>query len=476
MRYERFKYRVASRLTVPPISVEDDSIKRHSIVINHLGLAVPILEGKIPIRHKETTEYSYFPRNRRQLTDVAYREYLKEMMANLVEMVSNWPANAKPFKGVAIVIHGGNETPAKTVLPSARMVPEMIKDGYYPIFIHWNSWILGAYIEQLFCIRSGWYRRYAHVTGFFGLAGDIVTSLARIVPSTVAQWMLARKRRPGYVFPTIAGLDRFAPSPPNIAVKLVDYDGKEPLLRRLSMLARLPVQILVSTPAVNIVVPRAWQNLLRRTKAMFRTPREFDPNMKTEGYKQPDGSTYSPREGAMAMFLTELGKTIDDHPQLDIKVDIISHSMGAMIANEVILTSPDLPYRDLVFMAPACSVRKFAEIVSPLIRRRLPEVHAHELTLHPKLEAVQSDLWGYSPVGSVLEWLEGFLTPPNTYLDRFLGKWDNVLRTLHIFGDDVRPNIHIKAFPYDPKNRKKPYRHVHFNDEDIGFWKEEFRE
>jgi pimeloyl-ACP methyl ester carboxylesterase len=206
---------------------------------------------------------------------------------------------------------------------------------------------------------------------------------------------------------------------------------------------------------------------------MFRTPREFDPNIKTEGYQRPDGATYSPREGAMAVFLRELGQTLRRHP--DVRVDVFAHSMGAMVANETLRTAPELPWRDLVYMAPACSVREFKNVVSPLIRLRNPEVHAHILTLHPKVEATQSDFKGFSPVGSVLEWLEGFLTPPNSYLDRFLGKWDNLLRALHIFDDEVRPFIHLKSFPYDPKHRAKPYRHVHFNDGDTGFWKEEFR-
>jgi pimeloyl-ACP methyl ester carboxylesterase len=373
-----------------------------------------------------------------------------------------------------LIIHGGNEAPSKTVAPSIRMTPEILKDGYYPIFIHWNSWILGAYIEQLFCIRSGWYRRYAHVTGPFCLVGDIVTSLASIVPSTVAQLSLAVKRRRSYVYPTTVDLERFGKKRPNIEVNLGAYQGKQPMIRRMIMIGKLPMQVLLSSPLVNVVVPRAWQNLLRRTKAMFRTPREFDPKMVTDGYRMPDGSAYSPREGAMALFLSELEKTIDGHPELDIKVNIVAHSMGAMIANETIATAPNLPYQTLVYMAPACSVREFADTVSPMILRRAPNVQAHVLTLHPQVEAIQTDFKGLAPVGSVLEWLEGFLTPPNSYLDRFLGKWDNLLRSLHIFDDGVRPYIHIKGFPYDAKNRRKPYRHVHFNDEDVCFWKESF--
>jgi hypothetical protein len=91
MKNRQIMYRLASKLTVPPVTVKDERMKRHSIVINHLGLAVPIITGKVSFRPKKTTEYSYFPRNQRQLTDESYREYLKEMMEGLVTEVANWP-------------------------------------------------------------------------------------------------------------------------------------------------------------------------------------------------------------------------------------------------------------------------------------------------------------------------------------------------------------------------------------------------
>jgi pimeloyl-ACP methyl ester carboxylesterase len=272
-------------------------------------------------------------------------------------------------------------------------------------------------------------------------------------------------------------LEGFPPAPPNIDVMPGEMACKELWYRRLWMGVTAPWQALVVSTLFNMVVPRAWQNLLRRTEAMFRTPREFDPKVETEGYVPPVGSKYSPQEGALAKFLHALGKTIVDHPSLGIELDVIAHSMGAMIVNEIVRTAPDLPYRNLVYMAPACSIRRFAEAVTPILgdQVRTPPVHAWVLTLNPKVEALQED-WGrlLTPIGSVLEWLEGFLTPPSSYLDRFLGKWDNALSSLHIFEDAVRPRLHVKGFPYDPRKRVMPWRHVQFNDKHTQFWRKRY--
>ena len=55
-----------------------------------------------------------------------------------------------------------------------------------------------------------------------------------------------------------------------------------------------------------------------------------------------------------------------------------------------------------------------------------------------------------------------------------LGKFDNVMRALHIFPACVRSQLHIKAFPYREIHPEKPYKHAHFNVPDTGFWRKDF--
>jgi pimeloyl-ACP methyl ester carboxylesterase len=233
------------------------------------------------------------------------------------------------------------------------------------------------------------------------------------------------------------------------------------------MIFALLVQPLVLF-VVGAGVPRAWENLLRSTRAMFRASREFDPGLKPVR-RMPDGSTYRPCEGAMALFLDALAKTVEVCQGM--KVTLIAHSMGSMIANEALEYKSNLPYESLVYPAPACSVREFERAVGPIIRTR---AEAYILTLHPKVEAGQRDWKGWIGGGSVLEWLEGILVPPHTYLDRPLGKWGNALRTAHVYDPEAREKIHIKSFSYYGKNPMKPCRHVDFNDPDVEFWREDF--
>jgi hypothetical protein len=469
----------AKGLTVPPASVRDARNKLHTLVIDHMGMGVPVIEGRAPLRAGKSRRPAILGKENRQLSDRELDIHLDEMMTNLVKEVSNWPSGRQPFQGVTIVIHGGNETPTKTVAESNDLIPLMLSEGYYPIFIHWDSFILGAYLEQTFRIRSGKVRDYAWFTGFLCVPCDVVAGLARVLPSITSQMSLVRCRRAGYRFSTMRTkkLRSFESPRPNVEVMPGNMKRKERWFRRLWMAVMLPWQSMVIAPLFNIVVPHAWRNLLRRTECMFRTPREFDPNVRTSDYSQPVGNKFCPQEGAMARFLRALGETVAVNPDVKIELDVISHSMGGMIVNEIVRTAPELPYRNLVYMAPACSIRHFAESVAPVLadEERTSEVNAWVLTLNPKVESLEGG-WDrfYTPIGSVLEWLEGFLTPPNSYLDRFLGKWDNVLSALHIFKDPARQRLHVKGFPYNPNKRVEPWRHVQFNDIETKFWREEY--
>jgi pimeloyl-ACP methyl ester carboxylesterase len=230
-------------------------------------------------------------------------------------------------------------------------------------------------------------------------------------------------------------------------------------------------QLLLALPFTGLWVPRAWDNLLRRTRAMYRAPREFDPKLADPDYVMPDGTAHKDPDGAMALFLDELGRTVEE---TGMRVTVIAHSMGAMVANEALRHAATLPYESLVYMAPACGIRDFSRAVQPVLQHGAGNTEAFVLTLHPRVEAGQRDVKGFVGPGSVLEWLEGILSPPHTYLDRMLGRWDNLLRSLQIVEDPLRELIHIKGFEYDGKNRVKPYKHVHFNDEDVPFWTRRF--
>ena len=107
-------------------------------------------------------------------------------------------------------------------------------------------------------------------------------------------------------------------------------------------------------------------------------------------------------------------------------ITLIGHSMGTIVANEMVLTHPNLCYSNIVYMGAACNVSDFANAVIPCLERDT-NAHFYNLTLHPIAEAREAQ-WNYldlTPRGSLLEWIDNFLSNPRTVPERTLGKWDN---------------------------------------------------
>ncbi len=458
---------------VGPMATDDDLIRFHTIMIDNAGRPLPLVKRGRPLR---TRMRSAVCGSCREMSDQEYRAYLQDMMARIEATRDATP------NGVLVIVHGGLERLKKSFKNTKKAYREIFAEGYYPVFVNWDSWLFNAYCEQLFFVRSGRYSQLALFTWPLYLAADLLMVVARLIPAWFAQVRLAWRRRRGYEYPSTADLGRFAAAGPNLNVNPGVFKQDRSWWRTVLFVPRLILELvvfpfrIVAASAITALGPRTWQNLLRRVGGMFRAPREFDRNVAEMGYQLPDGVDYSAPEGAMAVFLNELAKLAHRSGTGGeaIKVSLIAHSLGSMITNRAIQwMGGDLDFNSIVYMAPACSVREFVEAVVPALERNT-ETRAHVLTLHPKVEASEVNVLGLAPRGSVLEWIEGFVDPPGTHLDRMLGKWDNILRSTHVLKRAVRTRVYLKSFPYDASDPKKPYKHVHFNDPDTGFWRPAF--
>jgi hypothetical protein len=372
-------------------------------------------------------------------------------------------ANGKCPNGVMIIIHGGNQAPRSTIKLTRSLYSEIERAGYYPVFINWDASIGRCYVQQLLFLRSGMYRKRPwHLWPFF-LAADICRGVALYIPALVQYVDLLRRSRKAYKYPTTQHLEKF--DTPNLKEEGSWPGGLTVSVNRAiwSLFVQLPILFLTGA-----CVPRAWENLLRRTRAMFRAPREFELE------RAPDGTSYQDCEGAMAVFLRALADYAREHPGT--QVTYLAHSMGSMIANDALQYArglpTQLPIKSIIYLAPACSVRSFAAAVDPVLHEH-PGANAYVLTLHPRLEAACRD-WHRLIAGSALEWLEGTLATPHSYLDRMLGKWDNALRTLHVYKHG-RDRLHFKSFAYN-EPPKRPCSHSDFYHPDLDppFWSPEF--
>jgi len=167
----------------------------------------------------------------------------------------------------------------------------------------------------------------------------------------------------------------------------------------------------------------------------------------------------------------------------DYDVTVIGHSMGTIVLNEFIRnyeTYPNLKIKNIVYMAPACSIRDFERSIIPyLSSERGKDAHFYLLTLHPWNDAQESNVAGLIPRGSLLEWIDNFMTTPSTPMDRTLGKWENIIQATHIIPDNVRSRVYIKGFPVGDNWEDGPQTHGEFDDFRAGdlkrrFWDKSF--
>ena len=68
----------------------------------------------------------------------------------------------------------------------------------------------------------------------------------------------------------------------------------------------------------------------------------------------------------------------------------------------------------------------------------------------------RSRAWDLPPRGSLLVWLDDFLTDPQTPLDRTLGRWDNIITATEVIPNSVRGQVTLKAFSLAPYNQAPP--------------------
>ncbi|MDH4361308.1 MAG: alpha/beta hydrolase, partial [Nitrospirota bacterium] len=237
----------------------------------------------------------------------------------------------------------------------------------------------------------------------------------------------------------------------------------------------LPSKLLLS-PLIDGIGQGAWHNMLRRTQMLFYREEAFDirdfrdnsPKIRKMLTQGPDGGAYS--------LFRALRDLLQANPHT-LEMTIIGHSMGTIVLNRVLREFPDLPVRNIVYMAAACSIDDFRTSVIPyLLRSENQEARFYNLMLHPDAEVRewQKSFLDLTPRGSLLVWIDNFLSAPQTTLDRTLGSWENIIQATHIIPLDVRPRITLKAFCIGGPTCKAPATHGAFSDKAFRFWRPEF--
>lgn len=439
---------------------------------------------------------------------------------------------------VLIFVHGGLNTQAETVQRAAALRSEIEKDGYYPIFVNWQSSLVTSYKDHLVHIRQGefwghttWGTVAGLVTSPFYLAADVARALVRapvvwffqfrndlqtatalrplwhrdrLLSDEVAADLLceydpdAFARYYGPDSGRICDQSLVSPKPGGAAQPIPIWTGTdnrtwdEKIYALLTYWATTPAKLAIA-PFLDAFGKSSWDNMLRSTSTLFHSDDEYNQFVGPNSPSKPQGGlSRLKKAGPLSLFLLKLQDEVcgkpgspatppkDPCPGKDAwEITLVGHSMGTIILNEMLRLFDELPFKDIVYMAAACTIRDYESSAFPYLRKN-GHATVHHLTLQ---EAAESrEMWNeytltvdLPPRGSLLVWVDNFLQNPLDKMGRTLGRFTNLMGAVHHTPEELRHQIKIKKFPVGAKGTTieagppYPQKHGEFTDP-FHFW------
>lgn len=445
-----------------PVWSHDDPADHHVVAVDERGRSV--YPAAWPKPHPTTREYDH------QLDGM-----MKAMDAWWTDYSARHPVNEG--RRVLIFVHGGLTPPESSLTRSAARTAEIEEAGYFPIFIVWNPELWSSYREHLAYVRRGRYEEDSDLLGPFYFLAD----LGRAITRTPVVWTFQadndfKRIRAGASAIYHSGVNRrwldnpqFANAvavtaaltteyhehaPSAIPTSLGPVKGKalDPFLHNVWFFASVVPRMFL-TPSLDAGGMAAWDNMYRRASILF-------DGFTTSNLRLPStqpATFIHPGPGAVVRLIEELHKKQEAEGW---KITLVGHSMGSIVLNELVRrcdqlhdgahrTDGDerfrLKFDNIVYLAAACSVRDFQRTVVPYMQHN-PDTQFYNLSLHPVNEIRENSFYELAPRGSLLVWIDDMFSTARTPLDRTLGRWENIVETVYILPDDVRPRIHLKGF------------------------------
>ena len=367
---------------------------------------------------------------------------------------------------ILIFVFGGMNSLNSTIEKSDVLSHEISDTSdYYPIMVNWESSLFDAYFEHLIWIRRGYKSLYLGppLVPFYFFA-DLGRAITKLPINLVYQTIGAAEDYdfdPGIDDNEMASINK---------MKLRISTGKD-YTHPISKIARVVVYSfgfpirLVTTPLIDAGGKSAWDMMLRRTRIAFQKQDSGNLNL-----------SFSPPDGAMSILMDSLVELYKHDNKYFFT--LIGHSLGPVMLNELIRRYPQLPYRNIVYLAPSCTIRDAGYALNPYMRNNTNTTF-YNLCLNENSDKYDMMWYAAIPRGSILEWIDTFLGDPLTSDDLTLGKWNNSIRMLRSITPEFRRRIVIKAFGInDPETNtiliNAPQQHTDFSDPDLRFWNPDF--
>ena len=353
---------------------------------------------------------------------------------------------------LTLFIHGGLNTFDAATERVTLFKDKMIKDGRYPLFVSWNSGPLTNYKDHLIRNRRGISSPFLGlISSPFVFLEDSLRAIARIPAST---------------YNVVFGQ--------NTIRKSSDTKEKRAAAASIQELEMLPINLqvgrrgettagdwwsvwnptkLVTAPIIDGLGTGAWSSMLRRADLVLRKDSGFN------------GEPKSTAHTAVAKFLTAYEQKFGRQG-----IDLIGHSMGAIIANNIISRNQDLNFNNIVFMGAACRIKDLEYVVVPYLKKN-ESTKFYNLSIHTYRELSENAFYDFVPRGSLLVWIDQTFGAINSFSDRTAGYWYNIVRAAkNVFKEpSVMRRVYLTEFAMDGDVPKK-----HGEFDEFNFWQESF--
>lgn len=379
---------------------------------------------------------------------------------------------SKEIDTVVLYIHGGmiGLKEGWGIKRSERILDSIQSQSpsTYPLFINWDSGLLSCYKDHLFKVKQGHEIKLTEgiIGAPFVFTYDVVRSFVRLPRNALYQLSHDMRDYEAFSWRTRNAhrVKDSLISNPSLGFHVQYGDDTRGAGRKLfSKVVHgglSPIRYPVGLTLMELFGVNSWSVMKRRTTTMFHPQQEFGSSYHPE---KEIVITSNPQGAAIGVFkILQLVKEIDSA----VVVNIIGHSMGAIVACEALQTIPELTIDNVVFMAAACSFEDVERAVLPAMQRNR-KLKFYNLTLNPDAEAREIT------VGSLLEQIDNFYEPISNFKERTFGKYENEMCVVHVIPESLRNRVFLKSFAFAPN---QPYMHDSFTKNKFNFWSSSFWE
>ena len=359
-------------------------------------------------------------------TEVRYVDRIISTFSNLRKADSRYE--------LAIFIHGGLNSFESTTERVADLRQPMLDECKYPLFISWNSGWGSNYSDHLLWIHRGVQSpRLASVLSPLTLAEDITRSVFRAAPALINNNHQTFSTRESNALK-----DSIASIAEGNTVNLRPFFLEELLDRKFS----IPDPYTLVNPVRFAAIPfvdgfgsGSYNSMIRRTELVLR--KERDDSV-------PNGKV--PSTAATRFFIRWQEETESNPILSGASLSLFAHSMGTLIANDIISNFPRIMFDRIVYMAAACRVSDLKSVANYLLIN--PAAHFFNLSLHPQRDVWERSYADFTPRGSLLIWIDQFLGSVNSFGDRTAGFLRNIApRAADLFDDSaLRGRVTMTVF------------------------------